>query len=47
MEENMQATEARRLYQWLIEHGHTEEEANEAIAYVIGAKERGSQTIAK
>ena len=47
MEENLTEKEARRLYEILKEKGHTEEEANEIIAYTVGAKgtkEIGSQT---
>ena len=46
-EENLTEKEARRLYEILKEKGHTEEEANEIIAYTVGAKgtkEIGSQT---
>ena len=51
MEETMSAVEARRLYQILKMKGLTEEEANEIIAYTVGAtdtiKEIGSQTPSK
>lgn len=34
MEQSMTATEAARLIDWLKEHGHTAEEANECIKYI-------------
>jgi hypothetical protein len=29
--------ESQRLTKWVIDHGHTKEEAYEALAYVMGA----------
>ena len=34
--------QAQRLVEWLLKKGFTEEEANEALAYVMGVK-KGSQ----
>lgn len=39
MEQSMTATEASRLIDWLIAHGHTAEEANECIKYIAGMHE--------
>ena len=37
-EENITEEQAQRLVQWVTEHGHTEAEANEALAFVMGAR---------
>ena len=34
MEESLTATEVARLIDWLIEHGHTAEEATQCIKYI-------------
>ena len=36
MSKIMKREEAQRLYDWLVGHGHSPDEANEAIAFVIG-----------
>ena len=36
MESSMTATEAARLIDWLIAHGHTAEDATECIKYIAG-----------
>ena len=36
-ETNLTEEEAQRLVEWIIDHGHTEAEAYEALAYVMDA----------
>ena len=36
-EPTLSEEEAKRLTRWVVEHGHTKEEAYEALAYIMGA----------
>lgn len=53
MNDNMTDKQAQRLIEWVIAHGFTRDQANEALAYVMGAaekppdKEKGSQPAGK
>ena len=40
MEESMTATETARLTDWLIQHGHTAEEAMERIKYIANQNKK-------
>lgn len=39
--ESMTASEAARLIDWLIEHGHTAEEATQCIKYIASGVKPG------
>ena len=43
MKQGMTDKQAQRLIDWLLDAGFTNEKANEALAYVMGVKEKGSQ----
>lgn len=47
MGKNMSDRQAQRLIEWLLKQGFTREKANEALAYVMGVKEQGSQPPSK
>ncbi len=36
-EQTMTEEQAHRLTQWIVDHGHSKEDAYEALAYVMGA----------
>ncbi len=37
VEQTMTEEQAKRLTQWVVDHGHSKEDAYEALAYVMGA----------
>lgn len=47
MSKKMTDRQAQRLVEWLLKQGFTKDKANEALAYVMGVKQKGSQSTDK
>ena len=43
MKENFTAKETARLYEWLMDNGHTREDANNCITYIVTGVKKGEQ----